>query len=155
MNSIDHGYDSYSSTSTTPLYINTEVKPHLIGSDYQDRGMKTSDSTSDDTALSSNPLEKQEIKTVRIVKRESERRQRDREKTFNGKCDPLLEEDDSSQGSSVLFRPTSLPQALPLEHHSSLPSRSNRHKPAAELSPVFKSEAARQIITEVWTEKRV
>ncbi|XP_048517102.1 uncharacterized protein LOC109541025 [Dendroctonus ponderosae] len=146
MNSIDHGYDSYSSTSTTPLYINTDIKP-LGSSEFQDRNLKTSDSTSDDTALSLNPLEKQEIKTVRIVKRESERRQRDREKTFNGKCDPLMEEDDSSQGSSVLFRPTSLPHALHFEHHS-LPGRSNKQKPA-ELSPVFKSEAAKQIITEV------
>lgn len=147
MNSIDHGYDSYSSTSTTPLYINTDVKS-LGPSEFHDRNLKTSDSTSDDTALSSNQLEKQEIKTVRIVKRESERRQRDREKTFNGKCDPLVEEDDSSQGSSVLFRPTSLPQKLPYEHHS-LPTRSNRQHKPAELSPVFKSEAAREIITEV------
>ncbi|CAH1133639.1 unnamed protein product [Ceutorhynchus assimilis] len=142
MNSIDHGYDSYSSPSTTPLYINTDIK---TPPEFQDR----SDSTSDDTGLSSNPLEKQEIKTVRIVKRESERRQRDREKTFNGKCDPLVEEDDSSQGSSVLFRPTSLPQKLPYEHHS-LPTRTNnKQKSAQQLSPVFKSEAARQIITEV------
>ncbi|XP_030746219.1 uncharacterized protein LOC115875028 isoform X3 [Sitophilus oryzae] len=146
MNFIDHGYESFS--STTPLYINTDVKS-LGGNDFADRNLKTSDSTSDDTALSSNQLEKQEIKTVRIVKRESERRQRDREKTFNGKCDPLVEEDDSSQGSSILFRPTSLPQKLPFDHqHHSLPTRSSRNKPA-ELSPVFKSEAARQIITEV------
>ncbi|XP_076261927.1 pleckstrin homology domain-containing family A member kramer isoform X3 [Rhynchophorus ferrugineus] len=148
MNYIDHGYESYSSSSTTPLYINTDIKSMGTG-DFAERNMKTSDSTSDDTALSSNQLEKQEIKTVRIVKRESERRQRDREKTFNGKCDPLVEEDDSSQGSSVLFRPTSLPQKLPFEQqHHSLPTRTSHQKPA-ELSPVFKSEAARQIITEV------
>ncbi|XP_050313189.1 uncharacterized protein LOC126748184 isoform X2 [Anthonomus grandis grandis] len=151
MNSIDHGYDSYSSTSTTPLFINTDMK--LYSGDAHDRSMKTSDSTSDDTALSSNPLEKPEIKTVRIVKRESERRQRDREKTFNGKCDPLVEED-SSEGSSVLFRPTSLPQKLPVSYeHNSLPSRGTRNK-AAELSPVFKSEAARQIITEMSTKSK-
>ncbi|KAL1493065.1 hypothetical protein ABEB36_011202 [Hypothenemus hampei] len=127
MNSIDHGYDSYSSSSTTPLYINTDPKP----SDFHCKA--GSDSTSDDTTFSSNPMEKPEIKTVRIVKRESERRQRDREKTFNGKCEALLEEDDSSQGSSILFRPTSL----------------NFKPKPPELSPVFKSEAARQIITEV------
>ncbi|XP_066152794.1 uncharacterized protein kmr isoform X2 [Euwallacea fornicatus] len=144
MNSIDHGYDSYSSTSTTPLYINTDAKPLIASTDFQDRNVKTSDSTSDDIPISSNPLEKPEIKTVRIVKRESERRQRDREKTFNGKCDPLVEEDDSSQRSSVLFRP----QSAVFEHHS-LPTRTNG-KPA-ELSPVFTSEAARQIITEVST----
>ncbi|KAJ8930036.1 hypothetical protein NQ314_017201 [Rhamnusium bicolor] len=183
MNIIDHGdsWDNPASTNTsTPLYINTDIK-QLGDSDFYNRSMRSSDSTSDNTSLNSNlPQEKQEIKTVRIVKRESERRQRDREKTTTtGKWDAVMEEDDSSQNSSILFRPT-LVQKIPsatnlaspnyeesktdiLSRQSSVssPNLPQCSEPRAtsstdvstdkspELSPVFKSEAARQIITEM------
>nr|XP_023015064.1 uncharacterized protein LOC111504637 isoform X2 [Leptinotarsa decemlineata] len=182
MNIVDHG-DSWDSSSclnasTSPLYINTELK--VGDSDYYNRSVRSNDSTSDNTSVSSNlPQEKQEIKTVRIVKRESERRQRDREKMTPGKWDAVLEEDDSSQTSSVLFRPapvqkvqsaTSLvspthekEQTMLANSHSSvsspnLPQFIEREGTSStdvstdkspELSPVFKSEAARQIITEM------
>ncbi|CAG9816546.1 unnamed protein product [Phaedon cochleariae] len=182
MSIIDHGETWESSvavnSSTSPLYINTEMK--LGDSDFYNRSVRSTDSTSDNTSVSSNiPQEKQEIKTVRIVKRESERRQRDREKMTPGKWDALQEEDDSSQSSSVLFRPTpvqkvqsatslvsptfeeeqnilaanphavsspNLPQFVEREGASSTDVSTDK---SPELSPVFKSEAARQIITEM------
>lgn len=176
MNIIDHGESwesSLNSESTAPLYINTDLKQNC-DPDIYSRGMKSSDSTSDDTLQnSSNHQEKQEIKTVRIVKRESERRQRDREKTVTGKWDPLFEEDDSSQSSSVLFCPampqkaqsssnllSTSPEAMKngngiLSRLSSVSdsrltsSTEDSLDKSSELSPVFKSEAARQIITEM------
>ncbi|RZB39923.1 uncharacterized protein BDFB_000431, partial [Asbolus verrucosus] len=185
MNIVDHGesWDNQVSSDApiTPLYINTDMKQSE--SDFYNRSLKSSDSTSDDATQSSNLMshEKQEIKTVRIVKRESERRQRDREKSTTGKWDAVLEEDNSSQNSSVLFRPTpvqktqsstnvmsptfetdkssgilsrqsslsspSLPQAYSDGVISSSVDGSIEKSP--ELSPIFKSEAARQIITEM------
>ncbi|XP_018325988.1 uncharacterized protein LOC108737573 isoform X2 [Agrilus planipennis] len=174
MHSVDHGDLWESSNETLPvstLHSSSEGTQNVDFEDYQ-RGLKSSDSASDDTTLSSNiiPHEKQEIKTVRIVKRESERRQRDREKTtVNGKWDTVLEEDDSS--CSSLFKPApvqktksainlgSSEQELlsrqnslsnPSLHESytdtqTLPLTRNPH----ELSPIFKSEAARQIIIEM------
>lgn len=178
MNIIDHGesWENPLNSSTAPLYINTDLKPTQDG-DIYGRSMKSSDSTSDDTLQNAgNHPEKQEIKTVRIVKRESERRQRDREKTVTGKWDPLFEEDDSSQSSSVLFCPAGVIQKTQsttnlgsgASSESNSRSSLNRHNSASspsvqlysssaedsldrssELSPVFKSEAARQIITEM------
>ncbi|XP_015834930.1 uncharacterized protein kmr isoform X3 [Tribolium castaneum] len=176
MNSVDHG-DSWdnqlnSDVSVTPLYINTEA-------DLYNRSDSTSDDTMQNLNLASH--EKQEIKTVRIVKRESERRQRDREKSTTGKWDALVEEDTSSQNSSVLFRPTPIQKTQSstnvmsptfetdkssgvLSRQSSLSSPSlpqvytdgaassgveDSLEKSPELSPVFKSEAARQIITEM------
>lgn len=191
MNIIDHGEsweNSINSSTTapiTPLYINTDLKQNP-DSDFYNSRLKTSDSTSEETMPSSNflPQERSEIKTVRIVKRESERRQRDREKTSTGKWDPLFEEDmTSSQSSSVLFRPTPIQKTQSstnigplspsfetdktssgvLSRQSSLSSPSlpqgfsdlrtvsseGSVDKSPELSPVFKSEAARQIITEM------
>lgn len=63
--------------------------------------------------LVNTPREKpQEIKTVRIVKRESERRQRDRDKCGNiglpltsvsVKCVPVIEESDYNRVRKILF----------------------------------------------------
>ncbi|XP_018569037.1 uncharacterized protein LOC108909240 isoform X3 [Anoplophora glabripennis] len=181
MNIVDHGElwdNSISTNPSTPLYINTDMK--LGDSDFYNRSTRSSDSTSDNTSLNSNiPQEKQEIKTVRIVKRESERRQRDREKTTTGKWDTVMEEDDSSQNSSILFRPTPVqkiqsatnlaspsyeePKTDLLSRQNSisspnLPQCSDGRTTSStdvstdkspELSPIFKSEAARQIITEM------
>lgn len=191
MNIVDHGesWENSVNTSgtapTSPLYINTDLKQNSDADFYNNR-LKSSDSTSEETMPSSNflPQERSEIKTVRIVKRESERRQRDREKTSTGKWDPLFEEDTtSSQSSSVLFRPTpiqktqsstnivALSPSLETDKTSSgiLSRQSSLSSPSLpqgfsdvrtissegsvdkspELSPVFKSEAARQIITEM------
>lgn len=163
MNIIDHGetWENPQNPPTTPLYIHTDLKQN-----------NTLDSASDDTSQNcSTHQEKQEIKTVRIVKRESERRQRDREKTVTGKWDPLFEEDDSSQNSSLLFCPASfqktqstsnLESASP-ENGKTLSRATSMSSPSVqqssfseddslgklELSPVFKSEAAKQIITEL------
>lgn len=163
MNIIDHG-ETWENPSTTPLFINTDIKQNCSS---------TLDSGSDDTSQNcSTHQEKQEIKTVRIVKRESERRQRDREKTVTGKWDPLFEEDDSSQSSSLLFCPTTslqktqstsnLENAIsPESGKNSLSRLTSVSSPSVqqysedeslgkfELSPVFKSEAAKQIITEM------
>lgn len=181
MNIVDHGelWDNSTSTNASmPLYINTDMK--LGDSDFYNRSIRSSDSTSDNTSLNSNlPQEKQEIKTVRIVKRESERRQRDREKTTTGKWDTVMEEDDSSQNSSILFRPTPVQKIQSATNLASpsyddtkddllsrqnsisspnLPQCSDGRTTSStdistdkspELSPVFKSEAARQIITEM------
>ncbi|XP_022915028.2 uncharacterized protein [Onthophagus taurus] len=188
MNIIDHGESwenstsSLSSAPTTPLYINTDLKQAPEMEFYNNR-LKTSDSTSEDTTQGSGlmPQERPEIKTVRIVKRESERRQRDREKTSTGKWDPLLEEDASSQSSGTIFRPgvvqktqsttnigspgfeTDKTSSGVLSRQSSLSSPSlpqgfsdiratsseGSVDKSPELSPVFQSEAARQIITEM------
>lgn len=188
MNIIDHGdcWENHpNDASTTPLYINTDIKQS--DSDFYSRSLKSSDSTSDD--IQNLPSEKQEIKTVRIVKRESERRQRDREKvttTTTNKWDSLLEEDTSSQNSSILFRPApvqktqsttnvvsptyeldnnnkgvlnrissvsspSLPQIYSDGRSSSTTTslEGSSLEKSPELSPIFKSEAARQIITEM------
>lgn len=159
MNITDHG-DTWENPLNTSLYINSDLKQN---------SSNTLDSASDDTSQNcSTHQEKQEIKTVRIVKRESERRQRDREKTITGKWDPLFEEDDSSQSSSLLFCPTSLQKtqsssnlenATPENGLSRLASvstpsvqqlsYSDDSLGKIELSPVFKSEAAKQIITEM------
>ncbi|XP_044257652.1 uncharacterized protein LOC123006857 isoform X3 [Tribolium madens] len=185
MNSVDHGdsWDNHQSNDiyVTPLYINTDIKHSEA--DLYNRSLKSSDSTSDDTIQNSNlaSYEKQEIKTVRIVKRESERRQRDREKSTTGKWDALVEEDTSSQNSSILFRPTPIQKTQSstnvmsptletdkssgiLSRQSSLSSPSlpqvysdgvassgveDSIEKSPELSPIFKSEAARQIITEM------
>lgn len=140
--------------------------------------MRSSDSASDDTTQNSScHQEKQEIKTVRIVKRESERRQREREKLPAGKWESLIEEDDSSQSSSILFCPTVVQKTQSSsnllstssegsKNSSSILSRQNSvSSPSiqaysedsldkSELSPVFKSEAARQIITEVSVQEK-
>lgn len=187
LNIVDHG-DSWDmplcSTPTTPLYINTDFK-HSNDNDYSRHSVKSMDSSSDDTTHNYMPQEKQASKTVRIVKRESERRQRDREKTvITGKIDPLFEEDDSSQNSSILFRPApaSVHKApsssniealspvsdfskdslnkenslsspnIPQAYSDRTASEASSYK-SPELSPVFKSEAARQIITEMSTPK--
>lgn len=159
MSIIDHG-ETWENPTNSPLFINTDVK----------QNSSTLDSASDDTLQNcSTHQEKQEIKTVRIVKRESERRQRDRDKTVTGKWDPLFEEDDSSQSSSLLFCPT---MSLQKTHSTSnlenaesgknsLSRLTSVSSPSVqqyseddglgkfELSPVFKSEAAKQIITEM------
>lgn len=179
MNIIDHGdnWEEPTSTPTSPLYINTDLKQN---EDYYNRGSKLSDSTSDDTMQNTNylPQEKQEIKTVRIVKRESERRQRDRDrdKIMIGKYDSLLEEDSKNtinagprhivpkaqvstnmellsqhDKESILLQNSlsspSLPQVIINKHNNS--KSDNSMDITGELSPVFKSEAARQIITEM------
>lgn len=180
MNIIDHGdtWEEPMSTPTSPLYINTDLKQN---EDYYNRGGKLSDSTSDDTMQNPNylPQEKQEIKTVRIVKRESERRQRDRDrdKVTIGKYDSLVEEDpksisnvssrhivhntQSSTNMELLSQQDKeivLLQQNPLSSPSLPQVTNNKHNNnknddsidiTGELSPVFKSEAARQIITEM------
>lgn len=183
MNIVDHGESleppKSVNSSTTPIYINTDVKQLGEAEYYTSRNTRSNDSTSDSTSISSNlPHEKQEIKTVRIIKRESERRQRDREKSATGRSDILLEEDDSSQCSSVLFRPApvqkvqSVISLIPFDTDPkrelltginsvstpNLPDCFDREVTSSEdvstdkspeLSPVFKSEAARQIVTEI------
>lgn len=159
MNITDHG-DTWENPLNTSLYINSDLKQN---------SSNTLDSASDDTSQNcSTHQEKQEIKTVRIVKRESERRQRDREKTITGKWDPLFEEDDSSQSSSLLFCPTSLQKTQSTSNlengtpENGLSRLASVSTPSVqqlsysddslgkiELSPVFKSEAAKQIITEM------
>lgn len=181
MNIVDHGdsWDEPASTPASPLYINAEAKQGE--NDFYNRGIK-SDSTSEDIVQNTNflPQEKQEIKTVRIVKRESERRQRDRdrEKIAVGKYDSVLEEDDTSKPNPIyranipktqsttnlellpstldeienaLSGPDSLSSPnVPQEFPNRQNSRSeNTLETNHELSPVFKSEAARQIITEM------
>lgn len=185
MSIVDHGespeHSKSINSSISPLYINTDVKTMGESEYYSNRHLKSNDSTSDSTSINSNlPQEKQEIKTVRIIKRESERRQRDREKSSTGRAEILLEEDDSSQCSSVLFRPApvqkvqsvvsltpcaydtndrrelltgvnsvsspNLPHCFDRELTSSEDVSTDK---SPELSPLFKSEAARQIITEI------
>lgn len=185
MNIVDHGESAEQSRtlscSTSPLYINTESKQMGETEYYNNRNLRSSDSTSDSTSINSNlQHEKQEIKTVRIIKRESERRHRDREKVSSGRSEILFEEDDSSQCSSVLFRPApvqkvqsatslipcpyennerckiltginsvsspNLPQCFEAEVTSSEEISTDK---SPQLSPMFKSEAARKIITEI------
>ncbi|XP_049884931.1 uncharacterized protein LOC126379948 isoform X3 [Pectinophora gossypiella] len=90
---IDHGHSEYYempgqvlppghyNNMETPLYVDTRVTSTDI----------TSPITSEDMQHSSfanlSNVEKQEIKTVRIVKRESERRQRDRERSLQPMSD--------------------------------------------------------------------
>ncbi|XP_060515874.1 uncharacterized protein LOC132695573 isoform X2 [Cylas formicarius] len=145
MSNIDHSCYNYASTPTKPLYINTNTKSTDGSAEYVDPSQKAAELGNDDTLLSSNMLERPEIKTVRIVKRESERRQRDREKTFTEKCDILAEEDDNLLTKLI----PSQAQNYFYDHHSlPTPSKSQKQK-TSELSPVFKSEAAKQIITEM------
>ncbi|XP_037867847.1 uncharacterized protein LOC101738815 isoform X5 [Bombyx mori] len=89
---IDHGHSDYEYES--PLLPPGYYDPnHVVTPLYVDTGVPTLDVTSpqnDDMhggfANLSN-VEKQEIKTVRIVKRESERRQRDRERSLQPMSD--------------------------------------------------------------------
>lgn len=187
MNSIDHGETWENSiASLTPLYVNTNLKQNEgfnLPYDY-----KSSEFTHDDMAQNQSllPQEKQEIKTVRIVKRESERRQRDREKTVTGKWDAVIEEEDSQNSKNITkscvvqkftnntsketdiinkSEPEMLNCSVPMKQHSqSNPSLSHMYldvqsnssvsveeniNNSSELLPVFKSEAARQIIIEM------
>lgn len=120
----------------------------------------------------------QEIKTVRIVKRESERRQRDREKSTpnnygtmpeHSKWDSLLEEADQNyemndyesdrryvwSENTILNRDVSISSpSLPMQPkvygQTLTTSTGNIHLDKSPvLSPVFKSKAARQIINEM------
>ncbi|XP_031352123.1 uncharacterized protein LOC116177320 isoform X2 [Photinus pyralis] len=187
MKSFDHGEScdsSVTSNSITPLYINTNLKQN-VESDFSTSSYKSNDSTSDENQNQNLfPQEKQEIKTVRIVKRESERRQRDREKVCTGKWDIVNEEEDSSQSSSTIFRPTSIQKTQSsatlerldsdqstsgvLSRQSSLSQPSLPQLPSdirsplnvsadklSELSPIFKSESAKQIIMEMATQDTV
>ncbi|KAF5288662.1 hypothetical protein FQR65_LT11975 [Abscondita terminalis] len=190
MTFVDHGESSDSATqssSTMPLYINTNIKQN-VESDFSTSSFKSNDSTSDDNQSQNvAPQEKQEIKTVRIVKRESERRQRDREKVSTGRWDMVAEEEDLSQNSGAIFRPNSIQKtqsSATLEttstsnvdcerystgglsrqsslSHPSLPQAYSDVKTAvnvstdklSELSPIFKSESAKQIIMEMTTQE--
>ncbi|XP_017777199.1 PREDICTED: uncharacterized protein LOC108563122 isoform X3 [Nicrophorus vespilloides] len=143
MNITDHGdsWDSSTPLSTTPLYINTAE------SDFYNRSLQ-SDSTSEDTSQNMIPQEKQEIKTVRIVKRESERRQRDREKIVTGKWDPVAEEEEIS---SLARQKTQSSTNIVVAPPPTANTETDTKEKSPELSPVFQSEAARQIITEMST----
>ncbi|KAF5285163.1 hypothetical protein FQA39_LY16751 [Lamprigera yunnana] len=180
MKFIDHGELGDTLTNEiTPLYINTNIK-HNVESDFSISDFKSNGSASDDNQ-NSVPQEKQEIKTVRIVKRESERRQRDREKITSGRWDVVTEEEeDSSPTSRILFGSMSktestiaLDDVVPnnLDNnkssvilsrqnstsHSSLPQLYSDIRTAlnlssekiSELSPIFTSESAKQIIMEM------
>lgn len=93
-------------------------------------------------------VEKQEIKTVRIVKRESERRQRDRERSSlqpgnsewsahhaAGTLDQLLEEDSMAQYSS---RSTSLPRGFQ--------ANQPQYQPMYNPNAAYQQEQARQYL---------
>ena len=174
MNIIDHNesWDTSYGYPMVPLYINADLRQNTDG-DIGNPGMKSSDSMSEENVLNSiyMPHEKPEIKTVRIVKRESERRQRDREKTTTGKW-----EDDLSPQNLILMK---LPvqqvqngaltvqenyeseeyEAIKQSASSVIVSAESLSDPkicdknnidkSPRLSTLFKSEAAKQIITEV------
>ncbi|CAG4959818.1 unnamed protein product [Colias eurytheme] len=88
---IDHGQDyDYESQILPPgHYGQSNVEPLYV--DTRGPGDVTSPMTSEDMQHSAfgnlSNVEKQEIKTVRIVKRESERRQRDRERSLQPMTD--------------------------------------------------------------------
>lgn len=176
MSITDHGeYDCNSPRiKSSPLYINTNYR-HDDYDFYQDSN--SNHSVSDNNLVISTPQEKQEIKTVRIVKRESEKRQRDREKSIPpGKWDSLQEEDSSSDNCNIFKPPPShIIQSTPslassTEDINGLAAVANNSisspnlcdfeekqeanfststEKSHDISPVFKSEAARQIITEM------
>lgn len=180
MNIVDHGdaWEDQANAPTSPLYINTDLKQ---SEEYYNRGIRLSDPTGEENLQNLLPQEKQEIKTVRIVKRESERRQRDRDrdKITVGKYDSVLEEDGASKSGNMISLRHNVPklqsaanmellsqnvgdsESMIMQQNSmpspSLPQIMNRHGSKIDdaidlthqLSPVFKSEAARQIITEM------
>lgn len=181
----DHGESNWESNSSipssmSPLYIRTDLKgqgpvQNQIQSNPQEDiygGTTPIDDYSTNHQFTMPlPQEKPEIKTVRIVKRESERRHRDRDRdkvTPSGpigpnKYDALIEDDFYVTSSPT--RPTTLSVQKAtsstnltypednLSRTSSTPSISQYEKDASPvLSPVFKSEAARQIITEIGQE---
>lgn len=149
MKSIDHGHfqncHSDDHSPMTPLYVNMDVTdPEL------------SPVSGETTTIYNLPHERQEIKTVRIVKRESERRQRDREKMTSEKWDPLAEEDSNLSQSQ-----RGLPDHLGAKNDDGATTSGCYTKPdadssaetnldkSAQLSPIFKSKAARQIMIEM------
>ncbi|CAG9855448.1 unnamed protein product [Phyllotreta striolata] len=155
MSITDHGeYDANSPrVKSNPLYINTSYRNEEY--DFcQDTN--TNPFTNDHATTTAIPQEKQEIKTVRIVKRESEKRQRDREKSMPpGKWDAVQEEDSSSDSCNVFKPPLHIAQSAPslLSSAEDLNGSGDQRAPGDdkphEISPVFKSEAAREIITEM------
>lgn len=131
MHSIDHGIDwdpQNKSRPTTPLYVNTDPNKQSIDcytrpednylrleENQQNTGMiyfhGNKNHLQEKIIIECIPQEKTEIKTVRIVKRESERRQRDREKTsiitsdnHQLKWDSVVEEED--QGLNSFYIPS-------------------------------------------------
>ncbi|XP_072402947.1 uncharacterized protein kmr isoform X5 [Diabrotica undecimpunctata] len=148
MSSIDHG-ECDQIMKASPMYINTDSK--LEDYDYYSHVDSSNTSISENNSVI--PQEKQEIKTVRIVKRESEKRQRDREKLIPGKWD-VVQEDDGV--NNIQKGHVSNVEHLDTEPNNSthdLASSSNisdqEPEKSSDMLPVFKSEAARQIITEM------
>lgn len=165
MNIIDHGDCHPRSNSTTPIFVSPDTRPSEY--DFYDPTSKCVDYDENSQSPQLTFQEKQEIKTVRIVKRESERRQRDREKIItSGKWDPVREEE--SLNMKDLYRPVQKTQSFAnvvssnpatesdefLNRQSSscnsnLPQSNSETEKNAEMSPIFKSEAAKEIINEM------
>ncbi|XP_050433656.1 uncharacterized protein LOC126841310 isoform X2 [Adelges cooleyi] len=126
------------------------------------------DSMQEDNIKFYTPREKpQEIKTVRIVKRESERRQRDKCSGNIGlpltsvtvKCVPVIEEADYRADENYAKKLSAQEQLFgPMTNNNSYSMYSNLNfedisailpNDDAPLSPVYQSEAARQIVEEL------
>ncbi|XP_057656485.1 uncharacterized protein LOC130893998 isoform X3 [Diorhabda carinulata] len=149
MSIIDHGeYECNPGLKSIHLHNNAESKVE----DYDFYNNADDSNTSMSVNLIT-PQEKQEIKTVRIVKRESEKRQRDKEKLIPSKWDVTLEEDDSSGNYNTISKPlpSSAEKGCNADKSNSIPTICDYPEQALspDISPVFKSEAARQIITEM------
>ncbi|CAH1636063.1 unnamed protein product [Spodoptera littoralis] len=153
---IDHGHSDYDydvgplmppghydhSNVETPLYVDTrgpgaDVTSPLNSEDLQHAGFSNLTN-----------VEKQEIKTVRIVKRESERRQRDRERSLQpmsdwptnnitANLDQFLEEE--LVQSLNYSRSTSLPRNEQYEQVYGMRRDNNYLQPNMDLSPKYVS----------------
>ncbi|KAF9416365.1 hypothetical protein HW555_006319 [Spodoptera exigua] len=153
---IDHGHSDYDydvgplmppghydhSNVETPLYVDTrgpgaDVTSPLNSEDLQHAGFSNLTN-----------VEKQEIKTVRIVKRESERRQRDRERSLQpmsewptnnitANLDQFLEEE--LVQSLNYSRSASLPRNEQYEQVYGMRRENNYLQPNMDLSPKYVS----------------
>ncbi|KAL5283538.1 PLEKHA5 family protein [Megaselia abdita] len=138
---LDGSADRYDrSNMSTPLFVDTKTNDDIYDEEKNLQAGYCNGGLDNDDFLDNNPFasmvnqEKPEIKTVRIVKRESERRQRDRERTTssslstsNLNLDQVIEEDNNYlQDEIYALRSRSLPRNNDI-YDSYLKASSNRN----------------------------
>lgn len=150
---INNSYSDFNN-STTPLYIDTSSTSsnilncssstnrnfygnhkHLESDCIESSGMESDDLLEGSQFSNLSKQEKQESKTVRIVKRESQQRQRDRERTgnvsfSNQNLDQVMEEEllAQQQDNYAYNRSKSLPRTFMETHEIYRPESNNKIK---------------------------
>lgn len=129
------------SATTVPSWIETSIDKNLLTDDVYTQNLSNSD-------FLKNLYEKQEIKTVRVVKRESEKRQKDKERTSERLGLALTYENENA------LEKLSLHEHYPVSFGEVPKSLFQNDKPNEEQKDYvndssYQSYAAKEIITEM------